>query len=238
MPTINSGCGRPFNWPSGDAAATGGILYYLTNYNGFLKGFRIHEPEWVFQQYQTKMWNYWNVLPWIESFVVIAQGNKLWVQYDSSAWDYRYAPGPTPEATAAAKNSAVWLTQKYQGIIYPSYATNDGTYTRRLDPSQGLATWRSLVSMTGARGLALSDQSWMTGMRDPNGNYYTENNVPVSALVSFINDAELNPTASLIQFEPYWYFFNWTGGNSWTDGSANLNGNKIAWALGIAMPYH
>lgn len=226
------------NWPSGDATATGGILYYLTNYNGFLKGFRIHEPEWVFQQYQTNGWNYWDVLSWIESFVVIANDNGLWVQYNSSAWDCHYAPPPNASSITATVDSAVWLTAKYPGVIYPSYATNDGTYTRRLDPSQGLATWRSLVSMTGALGLGLSDQSWMTGMMDPYGNYYNETNVPVSALISFINDAQLNPAASLIQFEPYWYFFNWTGGNSWTDGSANLHGNNIAWAFGIALPYH
>lgn len=219
----------------GDPNDPNGIQFYLSRYPGHLIGFRVMEPEWVFQQYKKLGWGTGNAQPWIETFVAIAQATGLFVQYNSTVWDTpRYANPPDADVIQATRNAARWLAAKYPGVIYTTWATNDGTNIKRLTPAQyGLAPWRSLVNFPGVRGLGVSDQSWMVGLM-VNGTWVDSHTCPASALIAFVNDALAPhpnyPATGIIQFEPFWYFFN-------TNGTATWNHNQIAWAFGIALPY-
>jgi hypothetical protein len=234
----------------GDPNSPGGIQFYLSRYPNHLIGFRIMEPEWIFQQYKELGWGTWNAQYYIESFVSMASMTGRFVQYSSTCWDTpRYGdatnPPPDGDVVQSTQNSAKWLAAKYPNVIYTTWQTNDGTNINRLSlvqDGQPLAPWRSLINFPGVRGIGVSDQSWMTGLA-VDGQWVDSWTCPVSALLAFVHNAldpDPNyPATGIVQFEPYWYFFNLSHDGKGTNntGTANWNNNQIAWPFGVTLPY-
>ena len=201
----------------GDPNALGGLLYYVAHYPQTFRGLRIMEPDFCFQKDLDTSGNMGRAEGYAEQIVAFAHNHDLWVEFNSIGWD---CPGseycPSATVKKAVGDTVARLAQQYPGVVYPTWPTNDGTNVRRLTDRQ-LTPWETLVDgYTGERGFGLSDQSWLTGI----AGYDVATGSP-QPLIDAAHDGLMHGV-SLIQMEPYWYFFKWDAG-AWTDHEVGLS---------------
>lgn len=130
-------------------------------------------------------------------FVLVA--DHLWGPWDGSA-----------QATLAKFRASISnLSQRYPETLYTAYSNNESYGSAQRSGLHRIKDWNTYLQFIGNKGIALSNQSWMCD-RKPG---FDHNSCPPEYMVLWTGDALRNKGASLVQFEPFWYLFNWKTGS-------------------------
>jgi hypothetical protein len=116
------------------------------------------------------------------------------------------------------------LAQRYPGTIYTSYSNNESFGPVQRSGLHRVKDWSSYLQFVGNKGIALSNQSWMCD-RKPG---FDNETCPPEYMVLWTGDALRNKGASLVQFEPFWYLFNWQVGSMETREQLNFQAPEAA----------
>ncbi|MHB1000360.1 MAG: hypothetical protein ACYC27_14055 [Armatimonadota bacterium] len=129
-----------------------------------------------------------------EPYIKLAKNNGMFIQWSDFHW---IGNCPWDIQQPAREDKIKDLLRKYPGIITTTYANNEPNE----ESVKRLGNWVDIVSgytKHGASGFGLSNQSWMR---------MDYNNTSIDEMISWTKSA-LDAGASMIQFEPSWYYFN------------------------------
>jgi hypothetical protein len=193
-----SQCATPNDWYARVAGGNCASKNVEENYPD-AAGLRIFEPEWMYDHLEQRYGS--GAYTWVDSViqdhVSYAHSRGLPVLYDSTRWQ----PGGSWALQVA--QGATDVARSYPGTVDPTYPTNT---PNSLDYPL-FDWWKSLIEgYTGSGGLALSDQSWLTG---DSPSWYQTN---VWSMLSYLWNAENNavngPPVAFVEIEPNEFFFD------------------------------
>jgi hypothetical protein len=142
----------------------------------------------------------------IEPFISFAKqtgksafvGDQLWLPTSENEQNYL-------NSVTRFRATITSLAQKYPGIIYAAYDNNEVYGAVHRWGLHRIRDWESYLKIPNTKGIALSNQSWMCDRKAG----FTDLNCPSEYLAIWSGDAFINKGASIVQFEPFWYFFEW-----------------------------
>lgn len=208
----------PWNLSHGVARSVFEVIELGARYGAWMRGFRFHEVNsltWTMQYRREWLARIADQLPYdsfrqqvhLEPFVAFARQTGRFVIWSDPVWSGM--GNNVPEVTAGEQLIRD-LTDRYPGTVIPMYANNLG------GPATENAYWPYLwpVFRPGTRGWGLSNQSWI---------------IPDATALGRWAQRALRGGASVVQFEPAWFWFKLPVG-SFTDASEAAYTADPAWA--------
>jgi hypothetical protein len=129
--------------------------------------------------------------------------DQLWV----APWDTPIGWSP-PDSVLRFRNGIAELAATFPNTMYVAYANNESYGSVIRSGLHRQNDWQRYLEFAGIKGIGLSNQSWMCD-RKPG---FSDTTCPVEYMNLWTGDALINKGASLVQFEPFWYLFNWPRG--------------------------
>lgn len=251
--TLTIGSGSSFNLPfdvrHGRSESVTNLSAYKTKYGASFVGIRMFEvfaqdftiracrttnPEWCDPRLQLPSDNFYKS-SYAKEYISFVKQQGMFVFWSDSHWG-TFANWDSPQIEYE-NDIKTWLSgASYSQTAIMAYANNEPNEASR----DRLSTWRNAVTpflSKGAAGIGLSDQSWMCS---------NELTCPASEISNWAKNAfTQSPTALVVQFEPSWYFFNYSRGSiglsvdTTPDNVRGMPNNQLyvlAATLGVAIP--
>jgi len=182
---------------------------YKTTYGSYFAGMRFMElfhhdwairavqstnPEWAEPCWKLPEDGFFHT-DLAEPYIQFAHEHDMFVEWADLHW-FTFRPWDPPQE--GHEQELADLASKYPDTIVVTYDNNEAGA-----PATRLNDWHTAVTsfvQDGARGIGLSNQSWMTDCG------FDDMNCPVSNILTWTLSG-LEQELSFVQFEPAWYFF-------------------------------